>query len=88
MTPELREQYQIGADLKGVVITEVTEGSVAAGRGLKAGDVITEVAQDAVDEPEKVAELIDGLKEGGRKNALLMVASASGELRFVTIRLD
>jgi serine protease Do len=88
MTPELREQYQIGADLKGVVITEVADGSAAAGRGLKAGDVITEVAQDAVDEPEKIAELIDGLKESGRKNALLMVASASGELRFVTIRLD
>jgi serine protease Do len=88
MSPALREKYQIAADLKGVVVTEVTEGSLAAGKGLKAGDVITEVAQEAVEMPAKIAELIDGLKESGRKNALLMVASNTGELRFITIRMD
>ncbi len=28
------------------------------------------------------------LKEQGRKNALLMLASKTGELRFVTVRMD
>jgi serine protease Do len=88
ISPELREKYQVAADLKGVVVTEVKEGSLAAGKGLKAGDVITEVAQEAVEKPEKIAELIEGLKTSGRKNALLMVASNTGELRFVTIRMD
>ncbi|MGL4406566.1 MAG: PDZ domain-containing protein, partial [Notoacmeibacter sp.] len=88
MSEDLREKYQIGAELKGVVVTEVAEGSIAAGKGLKAGDVITEVAQEAVEAPEKIGELVDELKESGRKNALLMVASNTGELRFVTIRLD
>jgi serine protease Do len=88
MSPELRDKYQVAADLKGVVVTDVKEGSLAAGKGLKAGDVITEVAQEAVENPSKIAELIDGLKESGRKNALLMVASNTGELRFVTIRMD
>lgn len=88
MSPALREKFQIAADLKGVVITEVEEGSLGAGKGLKAGDVITEVAQEAVEKPEKIVELVDDLKQSGRKNALLMVASNSGELRFVTIRMD
>ncbi len=88
MSPVLVEKYQIAPDLKGVVVTDVTEGSIASGKGLKAGDVITEVAQEAVEMPAKIVELIDGLKESGRKNALLMVASNTGELRFITIRLD
>ncbi len=88
MSPELRETYKIDDALKGVVVTDVTAGSLAADKGIKAGDVITEVAQEAVEMPDKIAELVDGLKESGRKNALLMVASNSGELRFVTIRLD
>ena len=88
MSPALREKYQIATDLEGVVVTEVADGSVAAGKGLKVGDVITEVAQEAVAAPDKVVELIDGLKESGRKNALLMVASNTGELRFITIRMD
>ena len=31
---------------------------------------------------------IEDLKSQGRKNALLMLASKSGELRFVTVRMD
>jgi serine protease Do len=55
---------------------------------MKAGDVITEVAQDAVNTPEEIEEKVEALKSEGRKNALLMVASPGGEMRFVTIRLD
>jgi serine protease Do len=88
ITDELRTQYEIAEDLKGVVITKVGEGSLAAGRGLNPGDVVTEVAQDAVNTPEDVTKKIAELKTAGRKNALLMVASPGGELRFVTIRLD
>ncbi len=31
---------------------------------------------------------IDALRREGRKNALLMLASRSGELRFVTVRIN
>ncbi|MCU0831571.1 MAG: DegQ family serine endoprotease [Rhizobiaceae bacterium] len=88
ITDDLRSQYEIAEDLKGVVITKVAEGSLAAGRGLNPGDVVTEVAQDAVNTPEEMTKKIDELKTAGRKNALLMVAAPGGELRFVTIRLD
>jgi serine protease Do len=88
ITPELKEKFQLADDLKGVVVSGVEEGSPAAGKGVRAGDVITEIAQEAVDEPGKVAEVLERLKTQGRKNALLMIASNTGELRFITIRID
>jgi len=36
----------------------------------------------------EVEEAIEGLREGDRRNALLMLAGADGALRFVTIRID
>ena len=47
-----------------------------------------EIAQETVAMPKDVLDRIAALKEQGRKNALLMLASKTGELRFVTIRMD
>ena len=53
------------------------------------GEVITEIAQESVaDAARTCMDRIGALKEQGRKNALLMLASKTGELRFVTIRMD
>jgi serine protease Do len=83
-----RAKFGIAADVSGVVITDVAKDSAAAERGIQPGDVITEIAQDSVSTPKDVMDRIGALKEQGRKNALLMLASKSGELRFVTVRMD
>ncbi|RFC68188.1 MULTISPECIES: Do family serine endopeptidase [Mesorhizobium] len=83
-----REKFGIGKDVVGVVVTEVKPDSVAAERGVVVGEVITEIAQESVKTPKEVAERISKLKQQGRKNALLMLASKNGELRFVTMRMD
>ncbi len=70
------------------MVTEVGANSAAAERGIQAGEVITEIAQESVSSPKDVMDRIAALKEQGRKNALLMLASKTGELRFVTIRMD
>ncbi|MHA6684523.1 DegQ family serine endoprotease [Mesorhizobium sp. A556] len=85
---DARAKFGIAADISGVVITEVAKDSAAAERGIKPGEVITEVAQESVATPKDVMDRIGSLKEQGRKNALLMLASKTGELRFVTIRMD
>lgn len=85
---ELRTQYEILPEISGVVVTEVQEGSAAQEKGVAAGDVITEIAQESVSTPQEVMDRIDALREQGRRNALLMLASKTGELRFVTIRMD
>ena len=85
---EARAGFGIAAEVSGVVVTEVAEGSAAAERGVAAGDVITEIAQESVSSPQDVVDRIAALKAQGRRNALLMLASKSGELRFVTIRIE
>ncbi|MCX7304929.1 MAG: DegQ family serine endoprotease [Hyphomicrobiales bacterium] len=88
MTEEARKKFGIGAEISGVIVTEVAENSAASERGVMAGDVITEIAQESVSTPKDVVDRVAALKEQGRKNALLMLSSKAGELRFVTIRMD
>jgi len=85
---ETRAGFEIAQDVTGVVITEVEQGSAAQERGVSAGDVIVEIAQETVATPKDVLDRIAALKDQGRRNALLMLSSASGELRFVTLRMD
>jgi len=85
---ERRAAFEIAENVEGVVITEVMDDSVAADRQIEPGEVIVEIAQEAVETPQDVAEKIAGLKESGRRNALIMLAGKTGELRFVTLRLD
>lgn len=88
LTDEMRAEHEVGEDLNGVVITEVEENSSAADKGIMVGEVIVEIGQEAVSTPGEVLDRIEKLKEDRRKNALLMIASASGEIRFETIRID
>ncbi|HKA71760.1 MAG TPA: PDZ domain-containing protein, partial [Xanthobacteraceae bacterium] len=82
------KRYKIKDSVKGVVITGVEGGSAAAEKRLSPGDVIVEVAQEAVSNADAVQKRIDALKKEGRKSALLLVANAEGELRFVALSLQ
>jgi serine protease Do len=88
LSDDLRRRYKIKDTVKGVVITGVEQGSSAAEKRLNAGDVIVEVAQEAVANAEAVQKRIDALKAEGKKSALLLVANAEGELRFVALSLQ
>jgi serine protease Do len=83
-----RQRFEISNEVSGVVVTEVAPDSAAMEKGIAAGEVITEIAQESVSTPQQVMDRIAALKEQGRKNALLMLASKNGELRFVTVRMD
>ncbi len=48
LTERARTQLNIEADVEGVIVTEVAQTSNAWHRGLREGDVITEVAREAV----------------------------------------
>jgi serine protease Do len=86
LSAELRQQFDIGQDVKGVVVTEVTADSPAAGRGLRAGDVIVEVGQEAVANPADVQQKIRRAREQGRRSVLLLV-DRQGDLRFVALNI-
>ena len=50
--------------------------------------MIEEVNQQAVETPSDVAKAIAALKTAGKKSALLLVANATGDVRFVALSLD
>lgn len=83
-----RQEFEINEDVTGVVISEVDPESAAAEKGIKAGEVIAEIAQESVNKPQDVLDRISDLKKQDRRNALLMLSSKTGELRFVTVRME
>jgi serine protease Do len=87
ISPELKEKFSLADDSKGVVVVDVVKDSPAAEKGLKAGDVIVEAAQEEIKNATQVAGKIDDAKKAGRKSILLLV-ERQGDLRFIALRLD
>ena len=87
LSKDLRARYKIKDSVKGVVVTDVEADSDAAEKRLSAGDVIVEVAQEAVSSATDIRNRIDKLKKDGKKSVLLLVSNGNGELRFVALSL-
>jgi hypothetical protein len=88
LNDETRAQFGISNSVNGVVITDVAANSPAAEKGIQPGDVITEIAQESVSSPKQAMDRITSLRNQGRRNALLMLSSKDGELRFETVRMN
>ncbi len=88
LTAETRKRLNIKDGQKGVAVNRVDPNSNAATKRLTAGDVIVEVGQEAVNTPSEMIDRVEKLKKEGRKSALLLVANAQGELRFVALTIE
>jgi serine protease Do len=88
LSKDLRTRYKIKDSVKGVVITNVDSSSDAAEKRLSAGEVIVEVAQEAVSNAADVKKRVEQLKKDGKKSILLLVSNAEGELRFVALSVQ
>src|SRR6202044_2315470 len=88
LSKDLRSRYKIKDSVKGVIIANVDNASDAAEKRLSAGEVIVEVAQEAVNSAADVKKRVDQLKKDGKKSILLLVSNADGELRFVALSLQ
>ncbi|MFQ5656937.1 MAG: Do family serine endopeptidase [Candidatus Methylomirabilales bacterium] len=69
VTPETAKKYKLNLE-KGVVVTEVREGSSAARAGVRPGDVVAEVDQKSVTTLQQVR---GALKEWTRQAHLLLI---------------
>jgi serine protease Do len=87
LTPELRERFSLAEDSAGVVVTDVAPDSPASEKGMRAGDLIVEVAQEEVKNPNQITAKIDEAKQSGRKSVLLLV-DRQGDLRFVALKIE
>ena len=88
LSKDLRTRYKIKDSVKGVIITGVDNASDAAEKRLSAGDVIVEVAQEAVTNAADVKKRIEQVKKDGKKSVLLLVANGEGDLRFVALSVQ
>lgn len=87
LTPQLREKYGVGDDVKGVVVIGVDPGGQAADKGVQPGMVIEAVTQRAVAAPDDLRAGIEAAKKAGRQSVLLQVRLGDRK-RFLALRID
>ena len=81
ITPSIIEQFGLETQVKGVLISEVTEGSAAFMAGLRSGDIIKEINRKKVKSPGEFSEEID---RANRENILFLI-SRGESIFYVTI---
>ncbi len=81
----LRERYDLPADAKGVVVTEVKPGSAAADKNMRPGDLVLEAMQEPIKSPQDLVDKVAAARKSGRKTVLLLVQNDAG-LHFVPLR--
>ena len=87
MSEQLRQRYNIADEAAGVVVLNVDSKSNAAGKGLKAGDVIVEVDQNSVTTPADVEKRVAVAKSNGYKVVTFLIYR-QGDFQWVAVRTD
>ena len=87
INPALRQQYELDANVTGVVVGAVDPDSDAARKGLNAGDVIKRVGSQQVRLPSDVGRAVEEARRAGRDSVLVLVVNQQGE-RFVALRIS
>ncbi|MEC7651265.1 MAG: DegQ family serine endoprotease, partial [Pseudomonadota bacterium] len=84
LNAELAAELGLDENMRGVVVTEVEEGSPAFDKGLQPGDVIKRFGQRRVENAADLAKSVAETLESGRAGVLLLVES-EGRERFIQI---
>jgi serine protease Do len=87
LTDEVRRQFNLGADVQGVMVVRVDGSSGAAEKGIRPGDLIIEIAQRKVSSPQDLISTITKQQEEGKSTVLLLV-DRQGDLQFVAVRIS
>jgi serine protease Do len=82
LTKELAEQYGVGY-ISGVIVTAVDQDSLADERGIRAGDVITEINRQRITTPRQFR---DAVKTADPKRGLMVYLVSEGASRFVILK--
>ena len=87
LTSELRSQYKVKSNLKGVLVTGI-DSSIDPSNHWTPGDVIVEVQGEPVSNPAEMQRRLEQIRSLGKKTALLFVKTNDGETRFVALKLQ
>lgn len=82
ITPEIAERFKIKTD-KGVIITQVENGSPAESEGLKEGDLIKEINKVEINDSEDFKNIIE---KASKTDTLLLRASRDNRAFYVLLK--
>jgi serine protease Do len=82
LTDDIRQQLGLNSDVKGVVVTEVPDGSPASDAGLQRGDVIEQVNRHPVNSVSEYHRLVE---EAG-KQAIVLLINRGGNTTFLVVQ--
>lgn len=85
VTEDVREQYGLGPQAKGLVVTEIEPKSAAAEKNIRVGDVIVEAQEMQIRTSTDLADRIESIKKAGGNTVLLLVEDAKGEVRTLSV---
>lgn len=87
LDPDLRKQLGVGRDARGVVVAGVEPGGNAARKGIREGDIITQVDQQPVDGPRALINALEAADSAGRHQVLVLLVR-DGAPRFVAVGIS
>ncbi|AKR56300.1 HtrA protease/chaperone protein [Devosia sp. H5989] len=88
LSAEVRKQYGIPEEVKGVIVTDVTAKSDAEDKGIIPGLVLSEVNQQPIETVADVVSMVSAAKEAGRPAVLFKVTDATMASRFIAVRVQ
>ena len=88
LTEAGRRANSLGADVRGVLIGAVAEGSDAAKKGVKAGMVIVQANERPVSTPQDFAAAVADARKAGRPSVFLLVNVGQNRNAGIALKLD
>lgn len=86
LNDKLRETNGISKTTNGLLVVDVKRGSVAAEKGILAGDIIMEVDQKEVTTAAQLSEKITAAEKAGRSSILLFIERKQ-DRRFIALKI-
>ena len=83
ITPEIAQQFEI-ENRKGVIVTQVEEGSPAEDAGFQEGDIVRSINRQPVKNVQEFGNLLKKLK--GEKTALFLVERGDARI-FLAVKI-
>lgn len=87
INPQSRRDFELGDKASGALVVDVDRSSAAFEAGIRVGDVIAEIDQQAVGSAKTAVDALRKAEKGGRKSVLIFVQSR-GTVRFIALPLS